>query len=129
MVHMASSGDQTPTLLWLFFGFRGRIARKSYALSIVFLLILQSAITYQGAQYRFTDFEWNVIVMLLLVVTTAFFWSILALAAKRFHDLDFSGWFAMIILVPTLNWIVLLALIFIPSKQVTNKHGPPPFPK
>lgn len=121
--------ETAPTLTWLFFGFRGRIARKSYILSVLFLLLPQFIMLGQMVQnsQNSTALVFWFLVWITTVVATL--WSLFALAVKRLHDLGVTGWLALIILFPTINWIFLLALAFVPSKQETNEWGPPPFPR
>ncbi len=48
--------------------------------------------------------------------------------ARRLHDLGFSGWWWLLMLVPLVNVVFLLYLLFAPGKGDTNRYGPPPPP-
>ncbi len=120
--------DNVPTLRWLFFSFQGRIARKSYLMSVLFLLLPQIIVVLQMVQNADNDAALAFWFLVWIAINVATLWSLLALAVKRLHDLSVTGWLALILFVPTVNWIFLLALAFIPSKQETNQWGPPPFP-
>jgi uncharacterized membrane protein YhaH (DUF805 family) len=50
----------------------------------------------------------------------------LAVAVRRLHDSDHSGWWLLIGLVPVVGWIVLFVFYVQPSKPDTNRFGPPP---
>lgn len=119
--------SDTPSLSWLFFGFKGRIARQSYALSVFFLILPQIVIVLQMVKNHENESALVFWFLALVGVALCTFWSLLALAVKRLHDFSVTGWLAMLILFPTINWIFLLALAFIPSKQEVNEFGPPPF--
>lgn len=47
-------------------------------------------------------------------------------ALRRLHDLGLSGWMLLLMLVPLVNFIFGLYMIFAPSKQEENQWGTPP---
>lgn len=117
----------TPGLLWLFFGFTGRIARQSYALSILFQFILFSLCVYWAvaagedqSRMTFAGFA---------VMGVGFFnlWSGIALSVKRLNDLNLPWPLAVFIFVPGINLLMILFLALRESYPETNRHGPPPF--
>ncbi|MEM9331303.1 MAG: DUF805 domain-containing protein [Pseudomonadota bacterium] len=119
--------NDTPSLAWLFFSFKGRIARQSYALSIFFLVLPQIIVVLQIVRNEGNDGALALWVLALLGVVVASFWSILAIVVKRLHDLGVTGWLALLVFFPTINWIFMLVLAVIPSNQQVNQYGPPPF--
>jgi uncharacterized membrane protein YhaH (DUF805 family) len=50
----------------------------------------------------------------------------LVMAKRRFNDLNLSGWLSPLILVPFLNILVGLYLLFAPGTKGANNHGPQP---
>ena len=48
--------------------------------------------------------------------------------ARRLHDLGFSGWWWLLMLIPLANLVFLLYLLFAPGKIGANAYGPPPPP-
>lgn len=50
----------------------------------------------------------------------------LSLTIRRLHDLNRSGWFALLLIVPLINFILLLILLFIPCTNEQNNFGSPP---
>ncbi|MFQ6028072.1 MAG: DUF805 domain-containing protein [Dehalococcoidia bacterium] len=42
---------------------------------------------------------------------------------RRFHDLDRSGWFTLLALVPIVSLVVLLVLLFFPGTRGANRWG------
>jgi len=50
----------------------------------------------------------------------------LAVAVRRLHDIDRSGWFLLLILVPILGWFTLLVMYCLDGNRGTNRFGPDP---
>ena len=44
--------------------------------------------------------------------------------ARRLHDIDMSGWFQLIQLIPMVGFIVLVILCCMPSQDGVNRFGP-----
>lgn len=47
---------------------------------------------------------------------------------RRLHDFNWSGWFSLLFIIPILNAIFGLALLFVPGTKGANKYGQPPRP-
>ncbi|MCB1387213.1 MAG: DUF805 domain-containing protein [Nitratireductor sp.] len=115
-----------PGLAWLFFGFGGRIARQSYALSILLQLLLFFLVVYwamaagenQGLK-AFAGFAFTGV---------AFFnlWSSLALSVKRLNDLSLPAPLALLIFLPMVSPLLILYLMIREGDPNENRHGPPP---
>jgi uncharacterized membrane protein YhaH (DUF805 family) len=58
--------------------------------------------------------------LVLMLVSLAFLWPALAIQAKRWHDVDKSGWWVLINLVPALG--ALVALVF--NGFIAGSNGP-----
>ena len=50
----------------------------------------------------------------------------LAVAARRLHDTDRSGWWQLIGFIPLIGWIILLVFLCSDSKPGENRFGPNP---
>ncbi len=50
------------------------------------------------------------------------------LAVQRLHDLDKTGWLYLLMLVPILNLIFGLYMLFAPGTDGSNRYGNPPPP-
>lgn len=118
-----------PSLSWLFFSFRGRVARQSFFLATVFLLLPQLVILLQIGRTDSSPGAQTFWLLMFFAAIIATLWSTFALAVKRLHDFGVTGWLAIVLLIPTASWIMLIALMLIPTKQETNEYGPPPFAK
>lgn len=64
----------------------------------------------------------------MIVAGLASTWGVLALSAKRLHDLGWSIGVIVLLFVPMVTMVFLLILAIMPGSQETNPHGPPPFP-
>jgi uncharacterized membrane protein YhaH (DUF805 family) len=126
---MSGAPDHPVTVSWVLFGFKGRIGRKSFALSALLMILVQAVVISQiigtPEDSPMTAF-WGLV---LLVVWGASAWASLALAIKRLHDLSLPGVLAICLLIPAISLFAFLFLAVMPSKQETNEHGPPPFPQ
>ena len=50
----------------------------------------------------------------------------IAVTVRRLHDIDRSGWWVLISLVPLIGWIFLLVFTVQHSTPGTNRYGPNP---
>ncbi len=50
----------------------------------------------------------------------------IAVSVRRLHDIDRTGWWVLIALVPLIGWIVLLVFHVQDSTPGTNRYGPNP---
>lgn len=116
------------TLKWLFFSFKGRIARQSFIMAQLFLLIVLIFLTYQIVLIDNENAPRAVLWALTLfaaLFVSAF--SSLTLGVKRLHDLNLP-WIAVVcIFIPFLNMLFILFLMAKSSYPKANEHGAPPF--
>lgn len=118
-----------PSLLALYLNFHGRLGRVELALRGALLLGGASCLTFflMGCVFLFTLFESGVgaIALMGLWLLTYFvmFLCGLSLLARRFHDMDKSGWWVMLFCVPIVN---LATYIYLMTKKGTpgaNRFG------
>lgn len=106
-------------LFSLFFSFHGRVSRSDfwYALLVVLSGFVVCAVAFDFATGHTTP--WYVSIPL--------YWSLLAIAAKRYHDLGRSGFWLLLLLVPLVGplW-VLWSTGFRKGFQGENRYGPAP---
>jgi uncharacterized membrane protein YhaH (DUF805 family) len=112
-------------LRWLLFSFEGRINRKPFwiynlsilALFIIFGLLFGTDITMQS-----DDESW--------IFPLIFLWPSLAVQIKRWHDLNKSGWYMLINLIPIIGPIwTFVHTGFIPGTSGKNRYGVNPIAK
>ena len=108
--------------LSLYVGLRGRISRRSFWLhGVLALLVLGlvgvALLRIAGVGAQFAEGAVNVVLA----------WPAAALSAKRWHDIDRSGWFALVTLVPGIGWLVsLIANGLLRGTAGPNRFGPAP---
>ncbi len=119
-------------LLSKMFSFQGRDNRADFlayiGLSILFVMVGAvgvvgvSSITSPGSLEPDASppvFAVALLGVLILAILVIRFLS----TARRFRDLESSPWLALLIFVPVINFIVLVALMFIPGKGVTPEDA------
>lgn len=52
----------------------------------------------------------------------------MVLIIQRLHDLNWSGWFCLLALMPWVGDFFVLALVLLPGNQTSNRFGPVPAP-
>lgn len=124
------SSQPVVSIFWVFFGWRGRLSRQSYMLGAILMVLIQVIII---AQILLVDNEnepklamWGLILFASWIVSA---YCLLAMTAKRLHDLDMPGMLTAITLLPGINSFFVIAMAVLPGSQNTNEHGPPPFPR
>lgn len=49
-------------------------------------------------------------------------------AVRRFHDVDLSGWFYLVMFIPIVSFFMALYLLFAPGTPASNRFGLQPIP-
>lgn len=101
------------TLLWAMFSLRGRLSRGGFWGALFLIFVMSSlALAGDGA---------NPLAGLLLLVGT---WAYVAAGVKRYHDLNKSGWWIFIALIPVIGQIwQWFELGFAPGTPGPNRYG------
>ncbi len=107
--------------LWVFFGFSGRLSRQAFALAGLLLYMIRFYPIYR--MFSVQDDEealtyWAGVFMLMLSVLVV---SHIALAAKRLHDFNRSGWFSLLFIVGDI--IAFIALCLPRGDPGPNRYG------
>jgi len=109
------------------FGFQGRITRLDFWLAQLFYLaaifvaiyslsyIARSVGDAEGSRYTLGG------VMIIGYLFLA--WSSLAVAIKRYHDRNKSGWWVLASLVPIVSLFVIVELGFFDGTRGSNRYG------
>ena len=114
-------GISARQLLWLFFGFRGRVSRQPYFLAGLLLLLIQFFLLYRfmavpegTPESSFWAFSFSVAAMLSVA-------SNIALAVKRLHDADRPGLLAALYIIA--GFVMWVFLCFYPGTPGPNRFG------
>lgn len=104
--------------------FKGRVGRKDFFIglfvSVVLMLIFRSLVD---------DFSGIFAIVFGIVTIVAVIWLLvfaISLYVRRLHDVGWSGWFALLTLVPLVNLGLFIVLVFMPGKtqQITHDDRP-----
>lgn len=112
-------GRATRSEYWIFF-FLNVIFFLATTVVLVFVMNLKAGI--KGSSYGDTGgsllvFGIVVLVALLLAVPS------IAVAVRRLHDANFSGWWWLINLIPQIGGIVFIVFMCLPSVNEGNRFG------
>ncbi len=111
----------------LLFSFSGRIGRARFWLVILVATLVCCGIAVLSIQYYVHSTERGadaVMVAGLLVAIVGWKLSVLSAMARRLHDLDCSGWWALLLLPVAGFSVVILGAI--PTRPGPNRFGPDP---
>ena len=118
------------TALQYLFGFEGRLRRSAYVGGALLVHVVPHLLL--GGWWRETRLgglegwvgPWIPPISLLLLVLVS--WASLALAAKRWHDVGFTGWFGVFGLIPGAGLIMFVIQCLLPGHRGDNRWGPDP---
>lgn len=138
------AADEPPasTGLWGYFmrgmttnyaNFRGRARRKEYWGFFLFSLITMALLTIAGLGVDATlgNLDTGNEFPVVTITMPILFWLVViipsvAMAIRRQHDIGLSGWFYLLILLPSIGSVILFVFALIPSQKYKNKWGPVP---
>ena len=105
--------------------FSGRSRRKEYWFFVLFVVIISIVLTtidgLIGAYDRSSGAG-----LLSTIFSLAILIPSISVSVRRLHDIDRTGWWVLISLVPLVGWIVLLVFHVQDSTPSTNRYGPNP---
>lgn len=124
----------TPSVAWALLSPIGRISRQAYwhgvfLIWVISLIPMRMWLTTLDpslplSELSKSDFaDSNPLFPLLFFAIT---WMVLALVIKRCQDVGVTGFVALLILVPGIDFITVIVLGFIPSASGPNRYGPEP---
>lgn len=102
-----------------FWSSKGRIRRSTYALRLISLMIPFSLFAYLLEDNK--DFE-----LLYSVISLVLFIATVIQSIKRLHDLNKSGWYYLLFIIPVVNIILGFYLLFVDGTTTSNTYGPSP---
>jgi len=104
--------------------FSGRAPRSEYWWFTLFLLLAGFALGLADALFFLTPADQTG--PLNTIFTLATLLPSLAVGARRLHDVDRTGWWLLLWLVPVLGWLILLWWTVQPGTRGPNRFGPDP---
>jgi uncharacterized membrane protein YhaH (DUF805 family) len=117
-------GDSIKSGFNRYFDFSTRSSRSEYWWWYLFNMISTYAFVFLGGALVNMGFEAGALLFglwgLAMLIPT------LAVAVRRLHDTDRSGWWLLIGLVPLIGWIVLIIWYVSRGTEGDNEYGPDP---
>ena len=110
---------------YVFLNFQGRLNRQPFWIATLVLWLVSMGVTFVtsilfGSQSAATTFVQAVVALVLLIPS-------LAVAVKRYHDRNKSGWWILIVFIPIIGLIwYIVELGFLPGTPGPNRYGPDP---
>ena len=98
--------------------FDGRARREEYWMYFLFYILIDIAVSIVGYVLHM-KFLSSIFSLGLLIPT-------IAVAARRLHDINRSGWWQLLALIPIIGWIIVLIWYVTDSDSETNQYGPNP---
>ncbi len=117
----ANSGETYEPRVFAFGGRIGRLRYLAYSFSIVLVFAAFAGI-WGALVGRFSE----TLAMFGLIMYVPMFVYTVAIAKRRLNDMDVTGWLAILSLIPFVNLIFGLVLIFSAGSERNNQYGPPP---
>ncbi len=123
-MRIESQEAQRTDLAWLLFSFDGRIPRRTYwgvsilmSLFIVVVFVIVAVLTQAESAF------W----ILFLLLCIPMYWISLAIAVKRWHDRNKSGWWVLIGFVPYIGGLwIFIECGCLRGTAGPNDYGPDP---
>ena len=109
-----------------YFNFKDRSTRSAYWYFILFLFLASIVTAVADLALFEPKFEPKTVGPINGIFSLATFIPSLALAVRRLHDIDRSGWWVLLGLIPIIGWIILIVWACQPTAPQPNRYGPPP---
>lgn len=102
--------------------FDGRIRRMGWWIAGIATSIVS------GVVNEVREGDTSAIVAIVFFILAVIIWLVtLSLSVRRWHDLNKSGWWLLVNLIPIIGWIYTFVMLgFMPGDQGSNKYGAPP---
>ena len=108
-----------------YFNFKDRTSRKDFWMTILIMFLISFVIglIFPGTSSTSSNsFEYHASAVSSIWSLATFIPS-LAMEVRRLHDINKSGWWLLIALVPIVGWIVLLVFYCSKAVETDNKYG------
>lgn len=113
------------------FTFQGRIGRLRYfvygsVVAVILYTLLTVFAIAAPAVLSDTQATNLVVIPVTLLVMLGLTLSTVAFGKRRLNDLGFSGWWILLMLLPLVNLVLAVVLLFVPGTKGVNRFGPRP---
>jgi len=112
------------------FSTRGRMgvlkyAAQTFVWTLAFGLVITALFAATGVISSGSSGPGAVVGGVSLLLALPFFFLLCCLAAKRLHDINMSGWFALLTIVPIVGMFFAFYMMLRPGKAEVNRFGAP----
>ena len=118
-----SFDDAVRVCLRKYAGFSGRARRSEYWWFVVFTSVMATFASIFDVILG-TQFDRTGLVQVL--ATLALLLPSLAVGVRRMHDVDRSGWWLLLLIIPGLGALILMLAFFVRDSGPDNQYGPSP---
>jgi len=123
-IHDKLAEAEEPTILtW-----RGRIGRLRYLAYVMGGYVALFVVMFFAGLIGGLSGSPMVATLLMGVCGIAYFVFTIMVAIQRVHDMDWSGWSVLLVLVPVVNIVIGLIWLFKGGTEGANRFGAPPTP-
>lgn len=105
-----------------------RLCVTLYSLAML-VGIFEFIIRIRAYERKTPIFGWippNVVIGILIILFLLLLATFIFAVIQRLHDANRSGWFALLLLIPLVNVLLGLILLFSPNTTISNNFGAPP---
>ena len=106
--------------------FNGRSRRKEYWMFTLYNIVITMVLYVAGLLLLMRGSIAMVFFGLAIIYWLAVLVPGLAVCVRRLHDIDKSGWFILVSLIPAVGGIILLVLVCLDGTPGDNRFGPSP---
>ena len=108
-----------------YFNFQDRTTRKDYWMSVLINFLIALVLGFLSG--LFTNFpiigKLNIMDLISYIYFILILIPGLAQSVRRMHDVNKSGWYLLMSLIPIVGWIIVLVQECSPSVDVNNNYG------
>ena len=108
-----------------YFNFQDRTTRKDYWMSVLINFLISLVLGFFSG--LFTNFpiigKLNIMDLISYIYFILILIPGLAQSVRRMHDVNKSGWYLLMSLIPIIGWIIVLVQECSPSVDVNNNYG------
>ena len=108
-----------------YFNFQDRTTRKDYWMSVLINFLISLVLGFFSG--LFTNFpiigKLNIMDLISYIYFILILIPGLAQSVRRMHDVNKSGWYLLMDIIPIIGWILVLVAMCSPSVTEDNKYG------
>lgn len=114
-------------------GFPGRIGRKQFSIKVLLTLFLLFVVWFADQvliqliiEYQDTNQIGTLVTLssvIVMIIGIGLFSAYISLVTQRFHDLNKSGYYTLLVFIPLVNFVTLFYLMITKGTDGRNAYG------